>query len=175
MEMIVGVFIFSIIMVAATGATLSIVSANKQAEAIKSVVSNFSYALDSMTRNLRVGTEYRCFRGGSEVSGGCRFGPSANAGGDEVRFTDSNGLESRYKLSGTTLQRYAGTGYFDITSSDVKIDHLRFYVRGLGDDNEQPNVLIVVKGHVDFKDKQTNFTVETLATQRKVDSDETSI
>jgi type II secretory pathway pseudopilin PulG len=162
-EMIVAAFIFSMIMTVTVGATLSIVAANQQAEAVKSVISNFSFALESMVRNLRIGTSYMC---GSQQN--------CNGGGDTITFTDYRNQASGYRLNGTALQVLSGTSWIDITSSDVKIDRLVFYVTGNGKFNDQPSVLIVIVGHVDFNGKTTTFRVETVATQRKIDSAETS-
>src|SRR3989344_4857691 len=59
-EMIVALGIFSIVAVVALGALVKIISANKKAQTLQASITNLSFALDSMSRELRVGTKYHC-------------------------------------------------------------------------------------------------------------------
>ena len=62
-EIIVSLAIFSVVAVIAIGALVRVTSANRQAQAIQSGVNNVSFILDSMSRELRVGTGYKCYTG----------------------------------------------------------------------------------------------------------------
>ncbi len=59
-EMIVSLAIFSIVAVVALGALTKIISANKKAQALQAAFTNLNFALESMSRELRVGANYRC-------------------------------------------------------------------------------------------------------------------
>lgn len=59
-EMIVALAVFSIVITTAVGALLMLVATNQQLQAEQSVMTNLSFALDSMTREIRTGTEYFC-------------------------------------------------------------------------------------------------------------------
>src|SRR3989338_8582023 len=59
-EIMVSLAIFSIVVLVATGALLSILNANKKTQALKAVVNNFNFALENMARNIRVGKNYHC-------------------------------------------------------------------------------------------------------------------
>lgn len=59
-EIIVSIAIFIVVAVVALGALLKIIDANKKSESIKSVVTNLNFALDSMARDIRVGSHYIC-------------------------------------------------------------------------------------------------------------------
>ena len=59
-EMIVALGIFSIVAVVALGALVKIISANKKAQTLQASITNLSFALDSMSRELRVGSKYYC-------------------------------------------------------------------------------------------------------------------
>ena len=59
-EMIVSVALFGIVMLVAVGALLSVVAANRQSQAIKTVINNLNFALESMSRNILTGSNYRC-------------------------------------------------------------------------------------------------------------------
>jgi prepilin-type N-terminal cleavage/methylation domain-containing protein len=59
-EMIVSLAIFSFVITIAVGALLMLMSANKQLQGEQSVMTNLSFALDSMAREIRTGTFYYC-------------------------------------------------------------------------------------------------------------------
>lgn len=59
-EALVSLGIFSVVIVAATGVILSIISSNKKNQAISSVVNNLNYSIDSMVRDIKTGYEYQC-------------------------------------------------------------------------------------------------------------------
>lgn len=59
-EIIVSMAIFIVVAVVALGALLKIIDANKKSESIKSLVTNLNFALDSMARDIRVGSHYIC-------------------------------------------------------------------------------------------------------------------
>ena len=59
-EMIVSLAIFSIVAVVALGALMKIVSANKKAQSLQSAMTNINYALESISREMRVGSDFTC-------------------------------------------------------------------------------------------------------------------
>lgn len=59
-EMIVSLAIFSIVAVVALGALIKIISANKKAQTVQSAITNLNFALESLSREMRVGTNYNC-------------------------------------------------------------------------------------------------------------------
>ena len=63
-ELLVSVSIFSIVMLVSTGAVFSIVEANKKAHTLKSVMTNLNFTLESMVRDVRVGSQFSCGAGG---------------------------------------------------------------------------------------------------------------
>ena len=59
-ELMVSVALFSIVMVISVGSLLTMIDANRKAQALKSVMNNLNFALESMVRNARVGTNFNC-------------------------------------------------------------------------------------------------------------------
>jgi len=59
-EMIVSVAIFSIVATITVGALLVLIATNQQLQTEQSIMTNLSFALDSMTREIRTGTNYYC-------------------------------------------------------------------------------------------------------------------
>ncbi len=59
-EMIVALGIFSVVAVVALGALVKIISANKKAQTLQASITNLNFALDAMSRDMSVGTNYYC-------------------------------------------------------------------------------------------------------------------
>lgn len=56
----VAIAVFSIVMVTAMSALLSVIDANNKARAIKTAVNNISFALEGISKDMRVGKMYTC-------------------------------------------------------------------------------------------------------------------
>jgi prepilin-type N-terminal cleavage/methylation domain-containing protein len=59
-EIIVSLALFSVVITIAVGALLILIASNRQLQNEQSVLSNLSFALDSMTREIRTGSNYYC-------------------------------------------------------------------------------------------------------------------
>ena len=98
-EMLVSVAIFSVVMVIALGALLSISVSDRKAESLKSVINNLNFSLDSMSRALRTGTNWGCDVNRTLI-------PSAqtdcSGGANEIMFTSSSGVVTYYRLESLT-------------------------------------------------------------------------
>ncbi|MDQ5927664.1 MAG: hypothetical protein QG633_102 [Patescibacteria group bacterium] len=159
-EMIVAIFVFSVVMVISTGALVSIIGANRKAQSVKSVMNNVAFSLDSMTRALRVGNDYDC-----------GVSSCASEGSDSLTFTDVDGRVVQYRLNTSTNQierSIEGSEFQAFTAPEVPIDRLMFYVDGV-DSEGQPRVLIVVGGHAGVGKSETIFNIQTLVSQRSLD------
>jgi Tfp pilus assembly protein PilE len=67
-EIMVATSIFMIIMLVALGALISSSDTAKKSQALRTAMDNVNFAMESMTRSLRMGTDYYCVLSGSSVS-----------------------------------------------------------------------------------------------------------
>lgn len=166
LEMIVSVGIFSLVMLAATSAYLALISLDREARATTDVVTNLSFVIDSMVREIRIGTDYAC--NNNQSSPNCPSSPGTSFG-----FVDSRSpaRDVVYSVSGdqviVTIDGVAST----LTDPRVHVDTLAFYVRGVGSSGAeatiQPQVIFVLKGTIEAQPgKFVNFTLQGSATQR---------
>lgn len=81
-EMIVSLALFSSVITISIGALLTMIATNQALQSEQSVMTNLSFALDSMTREIRTGIHYYC-----------ASRPNYSAGGEEAIFADSDGQE----------------------------------------------------------------------------------
>ncbi len=69
-EMIVALGIFSIVVTTAVGSLIVVINNNQKLQAEQSAMTNLAFALDSMTREIRMGYNYYCDSQSSLTSGG---------------------------------------------------------------------------------------------------------
>jgi prepilin-type N-terminal cleavage/methylation domain-containing protein len=198
-ELLVSVAIFSVMMVMALGALLSLSVADRKAETVKSAIDNLTFALDSMSRAIRTGSLYDCGNQASTAPTNC-ISPGANYFTFLAASTAASpgGVQTYYRLENlttdpsnaatecgqtapnvgcierSTLGGAAGT-WLPITSPDIYINiaspGFLFHTTGApAGDNIQPKVTITVSGTVPVSATQnTNFYMQTGVTQRIYD------
>jgi prepilin-type N-terminal cleavage/methylation domain-containing protein len=175
-EMMVAIAVFSIVMVMAMGALLNVIDSNNKARSIKTAINNISFALEGISKDMRMGTDYACGGGGNTVEEDCTGGvdtisfKSSKAGNPYVyyRFNTANSqVESCISSAGTGA---CDGSYSPLTSSELTLDSVKFYVLGVTHSKDpavtrtQPRVIIVIKGTAGNKNKvktQTTFDLQT--------------
>jgi prepilin-type N-terminal cleavage/methylation domain-containing protein len=181
-EMIVSVALFATVMLVCVGALLALVGANRKVHSLQTVMSNLNVTLDGMVRAIRMGTAF-------DASGACNgnnAGPKdCTSGGSQFAFqpygNPPGGQPWIYRLNQTTkrLERSINGGAFvPITSPEVTIDSMLFYVVGSSRgcsvnpcDLIQPKVVVVIKGTAPILNAKakTTFHVQVTAVQRILD------
>jgi prepilin-type N-terminal cleavage/methylation domain-containing protein len=156
-EMIVSLAIFSIVVTVSVGALLVLVGTNQQLQGEQSVMTNLSFALDSMTREIRTGGGYYCVSGSSNVfnngvdldteltSGGfplvqdCLSGNQNNSrlhglaiveGGDSITDASDRILYFFDNVEKKIYRRVGAGPAESIVSSGIVIEELEFFVSG---------------------------------------------
>lgn len=183
-EMLVSVALFSIVMVVALGALLSMSVATRKAEAIDSAINNLSAAIESMSRSIRTGANYHCGSSGTLTSTqDCVNAPQPfftymAYDGSQVTYCLSNPGTNTCNTSTTcatgncmVLRSINGGAYSSLTAPEVHITFFGFYVAGttIGD-SVQPKVDILINGSVPITAKQNStFNIQTSVVQRIFD------
>ncbi len=180
-ELIVSVGIFAVVMTIAASAYFTLISLDRRARATNQVVNNLSFAVDSMMRGIRTGTNYKCLNNADA------YGNSNGSGGDCTQFsyTDSNlasgsNVVTFYRKGDGTIGRCEANSNClvdaqssSLTDPAITITSLVFRVRGVGPaaPDEQPQVLFTVKGTLpaDTSGNKATFVIEEGATQRLID------
>lgn len=172
-EMIVAVGLFAIVMTVCTDVLLSLVNANRKAQALQLVMNNLNISLDGMVRSVREGTVYHCGTGG-----GANMSPADCTNGDTTFAFEPYGNRTSDQpwiytfTNGRIYKSINGLPAIPITAPEVSIDDMRFYVVGstVGD-STQPRVLIEIKGSAGTAgtSARTTFHIEATAVQRQLD------
>ena len=171
-EMMVAIAVFSVVMVTAMSALLNIIDANNKARAIKVAVDNVSFALEGISKDMRMGTEYKCLDDSGVITPCSSTGNSgiqyqkSDAGGNVIivryLFVASSGL-----VKGKIQKEINSDSFHDITSSEVNILKMKFYVLNANDNTKQPRMIMTLTGEAGVKDKiKTDFDLQTSVSQR---------
>ncbi len=166
-ELIIAIGLFALVMLLASGAYLMMISLERQAQGIATGIDNLSFAIETMTRDIRTGTAYSC---GVVLDQGDCLG-----GSDSFSFKDSNGATVTYARGmqpppNDAIQGITKDGAM-LTDPSVNIISLTFYTTGTSkSDNAQPHVTITISGEVLYGQGRTEtFHIETGATMRGTD------
>lgn len=183
-EMLVSVAIFSIVMTIALGSLLAMSESDRKAQTLKSVINNLNFALDSMSRSIRTGINYHC-----DMSQGVATSPRdcASTAGTSFSFLSAEGETVMYRLQNQGSDRTVcgqpagsvgciarstdnGVTFSAITSPEVVVSSMSFYVTGAESVGVQPKVTILLSGSVQSSGTgQTPFFLQTSVTQRLYD------
>ena len=168
-EMIIAVALFVVVMVAGIGALLSMVDANRKAQALRTVMDNLNFAVENVTREMRVGFDYHC---GS--LGDLNVPRDCSVDGDTfIAFKNSDNELTIFRLNNSSIEKSedGGATYLGITAPEIAIDDFRFFVLGSQNtDTLQPKVLMIVHGTAGVNEKvRTTFNLQTTASQRLLD------
>ena len=152
-ELIVAVGLFAVIMTLASGAYLFMIGLDRQVQGVATGIDNLAFALEDMTRSIRIGTTY------------------SGTTGNSFSFTDVNGQPITYSFADSAIQETKNSKTSMLTDPSVTITSLMFYPTGVArSDTTQARVTMVVSGTVSSgPGKTTLFTVETGATMRGSD------
>ncbi len=185
-ELMVSIGIFGVVATISIGTLLVMIDANRKAQSVSTALTNLSFVIDNMTRNIRTGYDYHC----SNRTGENPSLPSSGAnqdcsGADEntIVFTDGRtGNRVGFRLYGETIQRKVSdttdprfARWLPVTNSTVSVEMFRIEVQNTDtyyDDGDtlQPRVLLVVSGVVnEGLESETAFNLQADVTQRVLD------
>lgn len=174
LEMIVSVGLFSIVMLVVSVSYLNLIDLDRQTRSTNQLVSNLSFALESMTRNIRTGTNFACQSpsGPNNTSGTCScfsFSDPSSKVITYLRKTDGT-IGQNTGVSASCLDSTA-VSLTDVHVSTNSSTGLLFYVSGVGlADGVQPHVTITLRGSIVISPtRSTTFSIETGAVQRLID------
>ena len=173
-EMLVAVSLFAVAATIGLGALLIINNAYRMTRAQQVAIDNLNFALESMTRSIRTGSTYDCLGNLTPVVNSCTGSP--NPPNDEFSLIDISGRTVHYELVEVddrgSIHACAFTDLepcvpVALTSPDVDIDTLTFYVIDAPGSSGQPRVVIIIKGVAGARERElTPFSLQTTITAR---------
>lgn len=189
--MIVSLGIFSVVAVISLGALMRIISANHKAQAIQSAFTNLNFALESMSREIRMGANYHCEAGFNTYSGSGISGKACDIGNNSTIFFESSKTKTLQSGNGSCRLVYSyyfsgsapnyilkkaqqsncndpinNNSFSEVISPNITITDYKLGVIKGSTDN-YPKVFIRISGEAGIKEKEkTFFDVQTSISQR---------
>lgn len=161
-EMLVAIGIFMTIVTIAVSALISIIGANKRAQAIKNTIDSVNFVVETISRELRSGKEYSCV---DLVD--------CPSGSNKISYKNSLGNNITYEFkadSDDLLTKKTDDGVPEVLiskDSGVKLDSMIFYVIGTQNELMQPRVIITASGKIESKSADnSSFNLQTTVSQR---------
>lgn len=195
-EMIVSLGLFSVVITMSMGALLVLLSNNLKLQGEQNIMTNLTFAVDSMTRELRTGTGYNCQSSGSPTgvfgtSGGheglllttqdclsasilAYRGVSFIEGGSSITGTADRILYFYDRAEETLKRRVGDAAPLTMVSSAIRIMDVKFWVTGTtslnpgGTDTQQPTVTIYLEAE-EISNPGKVYYIHTTVTQRVLD------
>jgi prepilin-type N-terminal cleavage/methylation domain-containing protein len=160
-ELMVATSLFVVIMLAAMSSLFVLLNESKDSRALRVTMDNVNFAMESMTRSIRMGVNYS--GGTNSIS----FKPQCDENSTSPCIEN---ITYRLPLDGTpTIEKCTTIDVcVPIVSPDVNIDMLNFSINAPTTEDPliQPSVYIMVKGTVRVNGVPTSFAIQTLASQR---------
>lgn len=187
-EMLVALSLFTIVITIAVGAFLALIGASKSVQGEQSVITTLTFVLDSMTREIRTGTNYYCntrsvlddpsqvststvrdCTGGSDGLSFVEAGSSISSGASNKRiayYYDNSSSTNR-----TIMRKVSNGTPQSIVSDGITVTNAEFFVTGSdrlgnGTDTNQPTVTIILEA---TDENGATTTLQTTVTQRELD------
>lgn len=161
-EMLIVVLMFSIIMGTVTSVFASALKLQKYNLSNQQLLSQTSYAMEYMSRALRMARK---------DDGTCGFSGQnyrTSDGNRKIEFLNYRGDCQSFYLSGGQLMVDSDT--MPLTSNDFIVNQLRFFVSGdIASDSEQPKVKINIEIEGDILGDTPKIKIQTSVSQRRLD------
>lgn len=182
-ELIVALFLFSLVMTISVGSIIQLLDANRKTQSLKSVMNNLNLALDSMTKAIAVGRDYDCgviadgvtdceIPGDNQIN----FESNEDLSGDGILDTITYSFRVDAEGKGYLARAMDGGTPIRMTAPEIDITNLTFVVTGTAPfdsgDRQQPKVWISIQGMTreDPRGTGSTFRVQTAISQRIPDN-----
>lgn len=165
LEMIAALGVFSVVIVIFSSTFLSLLNAERRAQASAGVQDNLRFALEVMSKEIRTGTDYPAPGTYESITFTNRHDPPQRVTYRLNEFADEQ-CSQEHPCIGKKVCDASGSncsGFLPLTSDQISIDRLRFIRSGI-----QPRIQIVVNGRAKIQNVETKLNVQTTVSQRKV-------
>lgn len=179
-ELLVSMAIFIMVITMAVGALMVLVDSNAKAQNMESAMTNLSFAIDSISREVRTGRGFYCDTSSisaslatdqtRDCSGGTNL--SLVEGGISLTGGGNPRITYRFNSSAGSIDRRVGNGaWLPLTSDDVTITSLSFLVINTDvADNIQPTVTIFIEGNAgELYEVDTGFSMQASVSKHVID------
>jgi len=179
-EVMVAVSIFAIVVTVGVGSLMTVNKAYRQSQAQRAAIDNVSFALEAMTREIRIGQSYTigysvgistartndegsAFSFSSFDADGDMIDPTIGAPYEPVDDDVTYSLVTQIGLPGKIMMQIGNNTSMELTSNDVDVKSLEFVLR---EDQQQPYVSIHIVAEATDAQQTSQIIMQTGVSQR---------
>ena len=184
-ETMIAISVFLIVVTFGMSALLNANLLHQKSQDMRSIVDNLSFVMDDISKNLKTGSLYQCFRKDVDLSinPGTLGVPRSCANGWAIAFEsqagDPGALGDQWayyldSFAGVIYRSTDGAVTFTrLTLPEIKLDSIAgFSVLGAEPspgNQQEPLVTIILSGRITYKNVVTPFSIQTSISQRLLD------
>lgn len=168
LEMIVALGVFAVAALLSTSSLLSLTDAQKKTSSLSSAYDNLRFALETMAKDMRTGDVFYCGTDPNDLPA-VPTPKDCASGGPALTYKNASGDNISYRLFGGKIEKFAGSVLSGaMTSPDITINTLAFYVLGSAAGGDQPRITIVIRGEAGSGRSSSEFNLQTTVSQRRI-------
>lgn len=173
-EILVAIGVLLILLIMGTGGLVQVIQAHRETQAMQNTMNDLNYVMESMSRHIRFGKDYRCRDYMTRTYTIEDYGDISLSECVHI-YTLFEGLEEiEYRLvevdgKGVIERKIEGQGWEEITSSDsLDVTRLVFTLSGqTSSDGQHPRVTMRIEGAVSVGGgEDRDFGLQTTVNQR---------
>jgi len=181
-ETMIAISLFLVVAVSGMGAVLNANLLHLKSQDIRSIMDNFSFIMEDISRTLRNGYDYQCFAAGQSLAPGTLGAPRSCASGWALALETGEGNPNTFtdqwvyyiSTEGKIMRSTDGASSFiQLSPNEVVVASVSgFSVLGAESpslNTQQPFVTIRLSGTITTRGVITPFTLQTSVSQRMVD------
>ncbi len=170
-EILAAFVIFSLIVIAISTIFIMSMRAQKSSLGKEKLNDQLNYAVEYMSRSIRMAKKST---GSCSIVSGTNYYPTSGYSNQLTFIKIEEGSPDpkciRYYLSDNKIVNEIDGLDFDLTSDNIKITNLQFYITGgLDSDSQQPKVTILIEAESISQDPKETIRVQTTISQRDLD------
>lgn len=153
-ELVVAMGIFGLVIGMTVGIFVLAITTQRRITALKNVDDNIRFTVESMAREIKTGKNF-------------------SSGASTLSFINANGESIIYRLNANIVEKSSdgGTNYSAVTSSEVTVNYLNFYLMGQSaGDGLEPRITITIGATSQVGNQSANLKVQTTISERFLQS-----
>lgn len=191
-ETMIAISLFLIVVMVGMNSLLNANVVHRKLHDMRSILDNFNFVMEDMSKNIRTGYDYQCFRNSTDpTAGGVKDqlsqatlgAPRSCADGWAIAFESAGGNPADYSdqwvyyiSTGKVFKSTSGADASDFTQlppQEVMLESFSgFFVLGaepVPGNIQQPIVTLKLVGDITYKNTVTPFAIQTSVSQRLLD------
>lgn len=168
LEMIVATAIFVIVSTICIGIYILTMKANTQVISMQKIQNEMRFAMDYISREVRLGTIYYDYYENSEIQNPVDVLALEDNFSNRVFFRRVERENEDGEINGFLQVQYNNSNWSDITGNNVNVEDLYFYIDPITSDVKNQNIVTIVMRFFDDRDESEILLQTTISARNYI-------